>query len=182
MRLNRGYLSVIFVLIVFLFPFSEASYNYVSYEAKKKDIINEINLIIPQRDTITYTKVPRGIILSIAQLEFFNDKNTVLTQNGKLLLDGIAKLLKTFNNNCTIEVHTEENIIRNSNRVNQDWEYSIIRSNIISDYLVQIAGVNASQLFPIGFGNIMPFKDNVSEKDFYNDRVDFVIFDYSTSR
>lgn len=175
-------LQLLFVFVVILFPVSEASYNYVNFEAKKKDIIKEIDLTIPKRDTITYTQVPRGIILSVAQFEFFNEYNFILSKNGESLLDGIAKLLKTFDNSCTIEVHTEENILRNPNVADKDWEYSVVRSNVIADYLVKIAGVKTSQVFPIGFGNIMPFKDNVSKKDFYNNRIDFVIFDYSVSR
>ena len=42
--------------------------------------------------------------------------------------------------------------------------------------------VDSSRLFPIGFGEIMPFKGNVSPKNFTNNRVDFVIFDYTATR
>lgn len=150
----------------------------IGYEANKMEIINEIGINIPQKSTIVYTKVPRGIILSIAQQELFDNNSLILTHNGKKLLDEIAKLLKTFNNNCTIEAHSEK-IPAN---VYAAWEYSIIRANIVADYLVKKADVDTSRLFPIGFGEIMPFRDNVSTYNFYDSRIDFVIFDYSTSR
>ena len=148
------------------------------YEAKKQEIISEIGINIPPKKTIVYTKVPRGIILSVAQSELFDEKGLFLTHSGETVLDEIAKLLKTFNNNCTIEAHSDDNTA-NSHAA---WEYSIIRANTVADYLVRKAGVEASRLFPIGFGNIMPFRDNVSTYDFYDSRIDFVIFDYSTSR
>ncbi len=175
------YFVILFLVLVsfFIFLFGTAAMCIeAGYEAKKQEIISEIGINIPPKSTIVYTKVPRGIILSVAQAELFDDNGLFLTHNGKTLLDEIAKLLKTFNNNCTIEAHSDDNTA-NPHAV---WEYSIIRANIVADYLVGKAGVDSSRLFPIGFGNIMPFRDNVSTYDFYDSRIDFVIFDYSTSR
>ena len=155
---------------------------YADNEADRTIITDEIKLNIPQRDTIRITKVPRGIILSIAQQEFFEDNSTVISRNGKSLLKEIARLLDSFNNNCTIEAHTEEHYLINGLISDCDWEYSIIRANRIAEYLVKNNGIKSSRLFPIGFGYIMPFKDNVSENNFYNNRIDFVIFDYTAIR
>jgi len=152
-----------------------------SFEAKKPFIVQEINLNIPNKSTITFTQVPRGIILSVDQSELFENQSCTITENGTLLLKEIAKLLENFNNNCTIEAHTEENILLNE-AVNEDWELSIIRANAIAEYFKNNTNIETSRIFPIGFGHIMPFKDNVAPKDFSNNRIDFVIFDYTANR
>ena len=81
--------------------------SYSNFEAKKSFIIKEIQKKLPNKNTITYTEVPRGIILSIAQTEIFDENSDNISENGKILLLHIANLLNTFNNNCTIEVHNE---------------------------------------------------------------------------
>ena len=177
----RYYCIFLFVTTIFFFT-NNKSFCNTKLDSKKQYITKEINLNIPQKSTITFTQVPRGIILSVAQQELFYEHSTKITPDGELLLSEIAKLLKTFNNACTIEAHSEECYIKNENNRNCDWENSVIRANIIADYLVYNFGVKSSRLFPIGFGNIMPFKDNVSDKDFDNNRIDFVIFDYSANR
>lgn len=164
----------------FVMCFAEPAQS-VNYDAKKPYIIEEILYSIPQKDTITYTKVPRGIILSIAQSELFDGSSAYLSDNGKILLKYVARLLDTFNNNCTIEAHTEE-ILENGRIYKEDWEISIVRANVVANYMVYNLGISADRIFPIGFGKIMPFKDNVSEEDFYDNRIDFVIFDYTVSR
>lgn len=174
-------LSLFIYILALIVTISRCYASNISDDAKQKVIIEEIIKHIPQKETIVYSQVPRGIILSIARIELFEENSTVLTQNGKILLNAIATLLNTFNNNCTIEVHSEEST-QCTICTNTDWEYSIIRSNRIADYLSYKAGVSPQRLFPIGFGHIMPFKDNVSPKDFYNDRIDFVIFDYAANR
>ena len=152
-----------------------------AFEAHKPEIIREINEIIPERNTITYTSVPRGIILSIVQFEIFDEKTGRISENGKFLLSKIAQLLKGFNNKCTIEAHLQSDII--NNKYNFDnWELSIIKANSIADYMIKEGKIDGDRIFAVGFGEFMPFKDNVSRKNFPNDRIDFVIFDYEVSR
>ncbi len=150
------------------------------FEAKKPYIEAEIETNIPLGQTITYTEVPRGIILSVAQCEIFDELGEI-TPDGKKILYHISNLLNNFDNNCTIEVHTEINTPKNS-LGEEDWEISIIRANKIAEYLSMTINNAAERLFPIGFGAIMPFKGNVSTKDFPNNRIDFVIFDYTVTR
>ncbi len=175
----------IYIMVVFLL-FSALSADSIylglnSFEAKKPYIIKEIKQNIPARDTITYTQVPRGIILSVAQTEIFDGNSDIISDNGQFLLREIAKLLTNFDNNCTIEAHTEE-LILNNTVYKEDWEISIVRANAIAKYISTNLGVEPSRLFPIGFGKIMPFKENVAQLDFPDNRIDFVIFDYSVVR
>lgn len=152
-----------------------------TFEAKKPDIIKEIVTIIPNRKNITITTVPRGIILSIAQSELFDENSDRISHCGKILLAKIADLLNNFGNKCTIEAHTEERLDKNG-IYEEDWEISIVRANAVAEYMVKILGIESERIFPLGFGKIMPFFENVAPKDFADNRIDFVIFDYTVRR
>ena len=152
-------------------------------DALKSDIVLEIVNTLPKKDTIIYTIVPRGVVLSIAQSEFFDNNSDVISEQGKYLLKYIADILKSFDNKCTIEAHTEEFINRENNFYSEDWEISIVRANKIADYIVKELRISGDRVFPIGFGKIMPFKNTVDDSsEFTNNRIDFVIFDYTASR
>ncbi len=149
-----------------------------NYDAKKPAIIKDILEHIPISKNIIYTAVPRGIILSVAQSELFDYEQRSLSSNGIILLSLIARMLNEFDNKCTIEVHTSE-----VKYMGSDWEESIILANVIAEYLHKNFRVDSDRLFPIGFGSVSPFKDNVSSTvAFPDNRIDFVIFDYTVSR
>jgi chemotaxis protein MotB len=120
-------------------------------------------------------------MLSVAHEELFDGNSDTISPNGQIILQYIATLLNTFENNCTIEAHTEERLSK-TGIYKEDWEISIVRANVIAHYLVEIHDIPSERVFPIGFGKIMPFKDNVSQEDFQDNRIDFVIFDYTVSR
>ena len=153
----------------------------VNFNAKVTYIIKSFKTTLPSKTTITYTRVPRGVIVSVAEKEFFSPNSTKSSENGKILLRNIASVLSSFNNKCTVESHTEEKLPQNS-IYKEDWEISIVRATAITNFITKCCGVDSERLTPIGFGDIMPFKGNVSAKNFSNNRIDFVIFDYSTTR
>lgn len=173
-------------IILILLIFVQSASNVVAIEAQnfdavKPEIEQEIIEIIPQKPTIIYTVVPRGIILSVAQTELFNGTSSSISNCGKLLLEKIANLLKKFNNKCTIETHTEE-FVTNDKVYSEDWEVSIIRANAIAKFMVDNFDIDSERIFPLGYGKIMPFRENVALKNFPDNRVDFVIFDYTFNR
>lgn len=136
---------------------------------------------LPQKKTIVYTKVPRGLVLSIDESEFFEKGSTVIKPEGKLLLNCISDVLKNVDNQCVVESHTDEPI-SHENIMKYDWELTIMRANAIVDYVVMQTKFPYDRIFPQGFGEIMPFNDNVARKDFSDRRIDFVIFDYDIER
>ena len=154
---------------------------YLNMDARKPEIVEEIVKIIPKKDTITFTVVPRGIILSVAQTELFDGNSDKISNCGKVLLAKIANLLRMFDNKCTIEAHTEE-YIKNNKIYKEDWEISIVRANAIAAYMVHELSVESERIFPVGFGKIMPFRENVAPINFPDNRIDFVIFDYAVHR
>ena len=177
------------ILLLFLVLFSgcvsadgvQSLYISATFDSQINNIQNSFNQVLPKKDTIIFTKVPRGLVLSIAESEFFSPLDYHIKPSGKQLLNSIISVLQEFKNDCTIESHTDETIPEKSD-FHQDWELSIMRANAIAGYIVKNGQIDPGRIFPLGFGEIMPFKENVSPKGFSDKRVDFVIFDYEIKR
>lgn len=177
------------ILLFFLLLFSgcvsaegvQSLYISATFDSQMNSIQNAFSNVLPKKETIIYTKVPRGLVLSIAEKEFFSPLDYHIKPSGKQLLNSIISVLQEFKNDCTIESHTDENIPANS-EFHQDWELAIMRANAIAEYIVKKGHIDSGRVFPLGFGEIMPFKENVSPKGFSDKRVDFVIFDYDLKR
>ena len=84
-------------------------------------------------------------------------------------------------NYCVIENHTEE--VGECWDYAENWELSIARAQNIAEYMSIAGNLPQEKVFSIGFGEFMPFKDNVSSttKGFDN-RVDFVLIEYDVKR
>lgn len=129
---------------------------------------------------VIYTKVPRGLIISIDGENFFDGCDTKLKPSAYKTLDVISNILKDIPNNCVIEDHTT---IHNCTKNFEKWEISAVRSSNIADYLMKRKEVPFDKIFYIGYGDIMPLKTNVSSGVLkLKNRVDFVIIDYEAKR
>lgn len=156
-------------------------YISTTFDSQINNIQQAFLNVLPARNTIVYTKVPRGLILSIAEQEFFAPLDYNIKPEGKRLLNSIISVLQEYKNDCVIESHTDENI-PSSSEYQEDWELSVARANAVANYLVKNGNLPQGRVFPLGFGEMMPFKENVSPKGFSDKRVDFVIFDYEIKR
>lgn len=138
--------------------------------------------IIPKNTNIIYTFVPRGLIISIDENHFFTGESTAINCSARIILDSIATILNEIENDCTIECHTEGHD-DNIGTYKTNWEISMARANNIADYLIYCGKIPTERVFPLGFGELMPFKENVSNKiTGFDKRIDFVIFDYEYER
>lgn len=180
-------ISIIFFIFVNLlcsaWAVQEAEvFRNINFEARSEYVEKEFRENLPELNgSIGYNRVPRGLVVSIESKVFFNDFSTVLTCKGKQILVTIAYVLNKFENNCTIESHSDGVFPKNS-IYSEDWELSIKRANVISEYLELCGKVKRERLYPVGFGSAMPFRETVSKSGFSDDRIDFVIFDYFTRR
>lgn len=181
---NIIYFAIILILSGSAVPAIEQQaeiYMNINFDARVAYVIKRFQEVLPKDTNLVYTKVPRGLVMSISETEFFKPYSTDITPGGKLLLQKIAKVINGFSNNCTIESHTEE-ILPDNSIYHEDWEITIVRANVITEYLIRCCGVAPERLTSVGFGDSMPFKENVSREGFHNNRVDFVIFDYTAKR
>lgn len=132
---------------------------------------NNLNL----GDCIYYSTVPRGLIVSINSIVFFDDGKDEIKECSKEVLNKIAQILKFINTPCIIEGNTTKNSYRSS-IYRSDWEISMVRAEKIADYLIKAGNLNHEQIRAIGFGEFVPYKDPGAEM---NERIDFVIINYN---
>jgi chemotaxis protein MotB len=151
----------------------------VSYQPNLKDLETAFRTNLP--NNVIYTQVPRGLIITVDEKYFFNDGEARIKESSLPLLDKVAQTLNALTNYCVVENHTENNNLSNSD-YKEDWELSMARSANIVEYLTKYGGVSTSKLFALGFGQYMPFWDNVAPKNGPENRIDFVIIDYMIKR
>lgn len=163
------YIIVLLILYIFCTGGSTSS----TQSEIEKIIISEL------KNNITITKVPRGLILSFDENVFFNGCNTKINQNSLSILDKIANILKRIQKFCVIENHTADNCSPELDT----WEIAMVRAGNIAEYLIKHNSVPQGQIFDIGFGEFMPFNENINIKaKKLDNRVDFVIIDYDETR
>lgn len=131
-------------------------------------------------ENTVYTKVPRGLILSIDESVFFSEGETRIKQSSLTVLDTIISILHELPNYCVVENHTQEDF--NGQYGIENWELSMSRSANLVEYMIKCGKIPPKQLFSLGFGEFMPFKDNVAPQIGMNNRIDFVIVEYEAKR
>lgn len=137
---------------------------------------------LPANTPVVYTIVPRGLIVSIREDVFFQGDSINIKVSAIDTLNAIINVLNEINNNCTIESHTEGHDNPEGN-FDSNWEISMVRANVVTDYLVFCGKISPNRVFSLGYGDMMPFKDNVSATNAgFDKRIDFVIFDYNQKR
>ena len=115
---------------------------------------------------ITYTNVPRGLVLSVDSSVFFEQNNDEIKESSKEFLDQIGEFIKLTDKPCVIEGNAK----LNNNEDYTNWEISIARAQKIAEYLITVHQLSPQKIRAIGFGSIMP--ENLT------DRIDFVIINY----
>lgn len=130
---------------------------------------------------VIFTKVPRGLVISFDEKIFFNKGDARIKEHSLYILDVLASGLKNIPNNCVVENHTDEDMGSVSD-YNYDWEISLARASNITQYLINCGCVESNRVFALGYGEYMPFKDNVSPKEGIDNRIDIVILEYEANR
>ena len=128
-------------------------------------------------DCIIYTKVPRGLIVSICSTIFFEEGQDKLLDSSKPVLSKIAQILKFINKECSVESNTAYKSWEKSN-YKSNWELSTVRAGKIVDYLIKVEKISPQKINAIGFGEVMPFSSNVHYSNNMDRRIDFVILNY----
>ena len=168
---NLLYVVLFVLIIIFCSGFSVSS---------------DIDIVVIQKKLaetlprgVVYTKVPRGLIVSMDENILFNSCNSKIKEEALYILDDIAEVLKGLSNFCVIENHIQKTCIDGL----ENWELSMMRSANITEYLIKFKNVSQEQLFDIGYGQFMPFRENVNPQiDGLNNRIDFVIINYEAKR
>lgn len=117
----------------------------------------------------------RGITVRILDKVLFASGSAELTEQSKLVLSEIAKILKEVPNDLRIEGHTD-NVPINSAQFPSNWHLSINRALNTAYYLMSSQGLSQDKVSVVGLSEYKPIADNETvEGRQQNRRVDIVI-------
>lgn len=170
--MRKLYLIILILILIFCSGFNIT----ISYQPEVDKLETLFKATLPVKCGIMYTKVPRGLIVSIDEKCFFNTGEARIKESSLDILDVISCLLLKLPNYCVIENHTEEQDF------NENWELSIARASNLAEYMIKYRKVPTEKVFSLGYGESMPFRDNVAPTKGLNNRIDFVIIDYEARR
>ncbi len=139
--------------------------------ANEAETLFRQNLLIPMQ----FTYVPRGLIISIYDNQFFDSGSEKINLRGVYNLNMIAPLLNKLDKDIVVESHYT---CKNFAGYTDLWELTLAKANNITRYLMRCGGVRPEKIFSIGYGEIAPLISNPK----FTDRVDFVILDYKATR
>ncbi len=196
------YLYTVFLILIMIFCtgvtyFDDKCLN-ISYQPNTDKLETIFKAALPLKEGIVFTKVPRGLVVSIDERYFFSDGEARIRESSLCILDTIILLLHKLPNYCVVENHTQDNNLA-CTIYNDDCEISIARSANIVQYMIKYGKLSPSQLFSLGYGQYMPFRGNVESYDSskgiptgmaasqncnnkMNKRIDFVILEYEAKR
>lgn len=146
---------------------SENKYNYT----EQIENLFKTNITLPESSVI-YTKVPRGLIISIESSIFFEENDDCIKEDSKIFLNQIGEVIKFLDKPCVIEGNSAINPEKPA-IYSQDWEISIMRAQKITQYLITNSKLNPGKIHPIGFGAMIP--------ELFTERIDFVILNYENT-
>ncbi len=174
-----NFICLVFVLGIFFINMPIA---YAAYDISEMRTIEKMFRSNVKPDGVIYfTYVPRGLIVSIDENVFFNKSQEKLKKSGLCVLNEIGAVLSKTNKSCVIEGHTESANPEISS-FRENWELSLARAHSITMYLMRYLKISPERLYCIGYGEFMPYVDSVSQEGNMNNRIDFVIIDYSAER
>lgn len=172
-------LSTILLVLISIICSGFSAEISISFQPNVDKLESMFKANLPSSYGIIYTKEPRGLVLSIDEKYFFSQGESRIKESSLFIINIISDLLQEMPNYCVVENHTEE--IYNGSEP-ENWELSMNRSSNIVEYMIKCGKVAPSQLFALGYGEFMPFKDNVSPNIGINNRIDFVILEYEAKR
>ena len=136
---------------------------------------------LPVNTGIVYTKVPRGLIISIDERYFFNRGAIKIRESSLIILNAIISVYRNLDNFCVIECHSDTDGVSDSD-YQSNWGLTLARASNIVLYFIRYGNIKPDKIFGIGYGEFMPFKNNVSINGNLNNRIDFVFIDYEAER
>ncbi len=157
------YCIIAFILLGFLLPaFADES------REKAQEIFTR-----HVKENMTFTYVPRGLIVSLDDSIFFNEDMDKIKESGTCTLNEIAEALKEIDYVCVIEGHSV-GINPDKSSFKTNWELSLARANNIAKYFMRCSKISPNKLVSIGYGELVPDK--------MSNRIDFVIMHYDEDR
>ncbi len=104
---------------------------------------------------------PRGIQLILNDELLFRSGSARLTEDGKVLLTDIAKVVKDMNRTIRVEGHTDDRPIDTA-RYPSNWELSTARAISVVKFFI-MSGLAPERISAAGYSDVKPRVENDSE-------------------
>ncbi len=115
------------------------------------------------------------IVIRMADQLIFDSASADLRPDAQPLLDIVANAIRDLPNQIRVEGHTD-NVPVGTTKYPTNWELSSARAVAVLRYLVEHAGVRASDIFAAGYGAEQPIASNLTpEGRALNRRADIVV-------
>ena len=136
----------------------------------EEEIVKQFSSV---KDFIYSGQTITGFMISIKK-ELIFDECDCISDSGKVLLDKLAQIMKTSGRRWEIYCHTTE-----GKDLLEKLSKTSIQAGEVTEYLTTKERCLINQLFPIGFGSIMPTKNKTNANYELKNRVDFIIEEYN---
>jgi chemotaxis protein MotB len=124
----------------------------------------------------------RGLVLSLPEAGSFASGRAEPSAEAARVLDAVGRVLAHVPNAIRVEGHTDDLPMR-SGAFASNWELSTARATRVVEWLIDRAGVPASQLAAAGYAEFRPRVPNDSpENRARNRRVDIVVLSAASAR
>jgi len=125
---------------------------------------------------------PRGLIVSLGEVGFFDSGSDLIKPEGVTLLDTIAASFVGLDNHIRVEGHTD-NVPIKSSKFPSNWELSTARATNIVAHLITSVGLPPGRLSAAGYSEYRPIAANDSaDGRARNRRVDIIVLDPQFAR
>lgn len=110
-----------------------------------------------------------GVAIQLRDNILFETSKSDLRSESKEILDSIAALISSMNNNIVVEGHTDNRPI-NTAEFPSNWELSVDRAVNVVRYFVENGKIDPSRLSATGYGEFQPIVDNDTEENMEKNR------------
>ena len=153
---------------------------YLRYEAERQrmaEIQEKVDEFLAANDLegdVLTSMEERGVVIRFQDSVLFPKSKADLYPESKMILAGLAEIMKEIKNPIRIEGHTDDLPI-NTVRFPSNWELSTSRATTVLRFLIA-EGVQGENLSAVGYGEFRPLVPNLTEAERKkNRRVDIVL-------
>lgn len=128
-------------------------------------VFQEISALVKKEDLTTSLQIGKsanGIVISVGDQVLFGPGNAELTQDAKVILSKIAKVLASVDYPMEVSGHTD-NIPVKSKVFDSNWELSTARACSVVKYLIDFANIDPKRLVAKGYSAYKPLVPNISK-------------------
>jgi chemotaxis protein MotB len=127
---------------------------------------------------ISILRMPRGVVLRLADGLLFESGSAEIIPKASDLLDSIALIIKQTAFTIYVEGHTDAMPIRTA-RYPSNWELSVSRAVAVAQHMIERSGIEPQRIGVSGYADIKPLAPNDSELNrSKNRRIEIIVSRY----